>query len=44
MKSKIGIALSGGGASGIAHIGVLHALEENIIIPDVISGTSAVQL
>jgi NTE family protein len=41
MKSKIGIALSGGGARGIAHIGVLKALEENGIFPDVISGTSA---
>ena len=41
MKSKIGIALSGGGARGIAHIGVLQALEENGIFPDVISGASA---
>jgi NTE family protein len=41
MKSKIGIALSGGGARGMAHIGVLQALEENSIFPDVISGTSA---
>lgn len=41
MKSKIGIALSGGGARGIAHIGVLKALEENGIFADVISGTSA---
>ena len=41
MKSKIGIALSGGGARGIAHIGVLQALDENGVFPDVISGTSA---
>lgn len=41
MKSRIGIALSGGGARGIAHIGVLQALEECGIFPDVISGTSA---
>lgn len=41
MKSKIGIALSGGGARGIAHIGVLKALEENGIFPEVIAGTSA---
>ncbi len=41
MKAKIGIALSGGGARGIAHIGVLKALEENSIFPDVISGASA---
>ena len=41
MKPKIGIALSGGGARGIAHIGVLKALEENSIFPDVVSGASA---
>ena len=38
---KIGISLSGGGARGFAHIGVLKALEENDIFPDVIAGTSA---
>lgn len=38
---KTGIALSGGGARGIAHIGVLKALEELNIKPDVISGVSA---
>lgn len=38
---KIGLALSGGGARGIAHIGVIKALEELNIRPDVISGTSA---
>lgn len=37
---KIGIALSGGAARGIAHVGVLKALEEFDIYPDVISGTS----
>lgn len=37
----IGVALSGGGARGIAHLGVLQALEENGIKPDIISGTSA---
>jgi len=37
---KIGICLSGGGALGYAHIGVLQALEENGIFPDVISGSS----
>ncbi len=37
----IGIALSGGGARGISHLGVLKALEENGIKPDIISGTSA---
>ena len=37
---KIGIALSGGGIRGIAHAGVLQALEENGIKPDIIGGTS----
>ena len=37
----IGIALSGGGARGISHLGVLKALEENNICPDIVSGTSA---
>ncbi|MCB0639912.1 MAG: patatin-like phospholipase family protein [Lewinella sp.] len=38
---KIGIALSGGGARGAAHIGVLQALLEHDIRPDVVSGASA---
>lgn len=38
---KIGIALSGGGARGIAHIGALQALEENGIKADCLAGTSA---
>jgi len=37
---RIGIALSGGGARGIAHIGVLKALEENNIKISNVSGTS----
>lgn len=37
---KIGVVLSGGGASGVAHIGVLKALEENNIPIDYITGTS----
>jgi magnesium transporter len=41
MSKKIGIALSGGGARGIAHIGVLQALEENGISPEYVSGSSA---
>lgn len=42
MKRKItyGLALSGGGARGIAHIGILQALEENGIFPSVMSGVS----
>lgn len=38
---KLGIALSGGGIRGIAHAGVLKALEENDIKPEIISGTSS---
>ena len=38
---KLGLALSGGGVRGIAHAGVLKALEENNIKIDVIGGTSA---
>ena len=38
---KLGIALSGGGIRGIAHAGVLKALEDNSIHIDVIGGTSA---
>lgn len=38
---KIGISLSGGGARGAAHIGVLQALNENSIYPSMVSGSSA---
>lgn len=38
---KVGVVLSGGGALGLAHIGVLKALEENNIPIDYITGTSA---
>lgn len=38
---KIGLALSGGGARGFAHLGVLKALEEMKVRVDVLSGTSA---
>lgn len=37
---KVGVVLSGGGASGLAHIGVLKALEEHHIPVNCISGTS----
>ena len=40
-KHKLGIVLSGGGARGFAHIGVLKALNENGLFPDVISSASA---
>ncbi|MFT4667761.1 MAG: putative acylesterase/phospholipase RssA [Polaribacter sp.] len=36
-----GLVLSGGGVNGIAHIGVIKALEEYGIRPSVISGASA---
>jgi NTE family protein len=38
---RIGLTLSGGGAKGIAHIGVIKALLENDIHPEIISGASA---
>ena len=40
-SQKVGLVLSGGGASGMAHIGVLKALEENNIPIDYITGTSS---
>lgn len=40
-KYPLGLALSGGGAKGFAHLGVLQALEEKGLRPDIISGTSA---
>lgn len=40
-RPTIGLALSGGAARGIAHVGVLRALTENNIHVDCIAGTSA---
>lgn len=40
-KYKTGISLSGGGVRGFAHLGILKALNEKGIYPDIISGTSA---
>jgi NTE family protein len=40
-RPRIGLALSGGAARGIAHVGVLRALEENGIPIDAIAGASA---
>lgn len=40
-RPKVGLALSGGGARGLAHVGVLRALEEQNIPIDYIAGTSA---
>ena len=39
-RPKIGLVLSGGGAKGMAHIGVLKAMEEAGLYPDYITGTS----
>lgn len=39
-RKKVGVVLSGGGAKGVAHIGVLKVLEEAGIPIDYISGTS----
>ena len=39
-RPKLGLVLSGGGARGIAEIGVLTVLEREGIIPDYITGTS----
>jgi predicted acylesterase/phospholipase RssA len=38
---RIGMALGGGGARGMSHLGVLKVLEQNGIVVDVIAGTSA---
>lgn len=39
-SQKVGLVLSGGGAKGLTHIGVIKALEENNIPIDYITGTS----
>jgi len=38
---RIGVALGGGAARGMSHVGVLKALEQNGIVVDMIAGTSA---
>jgi NTE family protein len=38
---RLGIVLSGGGTRGLAHVGVLRALDEHGIRPDCIAGASA---
>ena len=37
---KVGVVMSGGGAKGLYHIGVLEALEENGVPIDYVAGTS----
>jgi NTE family protein len=39
-RPKIGLVLSGGGARGMAHIGILKAMEKAGLQPDYITGTS----
>lgn len=39
-KPKVGVFLSGGGALGFAHIGMLQAMEEVGITPDYVAGAS----
>jgi NTE family protein len=41
LNPRVGLVLSGGGAHGFAHIGVLELLDSLKIYPDYISGTSA---
>ena len=39
-RPKLGLVLSGGGAKGLAHIGILRAMEKAGLVPDYITGTS----
>ena len=39
-QPRVGLALSGGGAKGLAHIGVLRALESAGVHVDIVTGTS----
>ena len=41
IKYNIGLVLSGGGTRGYAHLGLIQALNDAGIFPDIISGTSA---
>jgi len=40
-RPKVGLALSGGGARGLAHIGVLKVLEREDIPVDFLAGTTS---
>ena len=40
MSKTLGLALGSGGSRGVAHVGFLHALEEDGITPDYITGCS----
>ena len=39
-KKRWALVLMGGGARGLAHVGVLRVLEKNGLVPDIIAGTS----
>ena len=39
-RPSVGLVLGSGAARGFAHIGVIHALREHGILPDIIVGTS----
>ncbi len=39
-RPKLGLALGGGGARGLAHVGALKVLEEEGVVVDVVTGTS----
>ena len=39
-RKKVAVVLGGGGAKGVAHIGVLKVLEEAGIPIDIVAGTS----
>ncbi len=39
-KKSWALVLMGGGARGLAHVGVLRVLEKNGLVPDIITGTS----
>ena len=41
LRPRIGLALSGGGARGFSHVGILRALERLRVPVDCIAGTSA---
>ncbi|MCX6569590.1 MAG: patatin-like phospholipase family protein [Candidatus Aminicenantes bacterium] len=40
IRKRWALVLMGGGARGLAHVGVLRVLEKNGLIPDIIAGTS----
>lgn len=39
-RPKLGLVLSGGGAKGLAHIGIIRAMEKAGLTPDYVTGTS----